>query len=136
MSVFNTDSKESYPRVANKIMRSEAVHMHGPEHHIIVGSALLTAIQKMRAAIWICPLALIAMETPRKKSFRRFLRTCGNLRSCCKFGMFLSIALKITNPLSEEAWGLWPPTHRKNTDPYRFIGDPAVVSVIHLFRCR
>lgn len=100
---LNTDSKNPI-QIANKIMRSEAVHMHGPEHHIIVGSALLTAYKNAGGDLDL-PSALIAMEHRGKIVPGGFCGLAGTCGAAVSSGMFLSIALK-TNPLSEEAWGL------------------------------
>lgn len=45
-SVFGiclTETSKNPIEIINKIMRLPFCHMHGPEHHVIVGSALLTA---------------------------------------------------------------------------------------------
>ncbi|MDR0858364.1 MAG: DUF5714 domain-containing protein [Oscillospiraceae bacterium] len=91
--------------VALAVMRSPAVHMHGPEHHIIVGSALAAAY--CRAAGQTEKLAgyLNVIEKRGKKVPGG---TCGFWGACgaaLGAGIFLS-AVTETTPLDAETHGL------------------------------
>lgn len=79
-------------------------HMHGPEHHVMVGAALLTAYRNAGGALEL-PEALSEM-------FSRGSAVpggaCGFWGACgagISAGMYLSIATQAT-PLAGEAWGL------------------------------
>ena len=79
---FNSKSKNPV-EILEAMMSMPSCHMHGPEHHTMVGCALLTAYKNAGGA-------------------------CGFWGACgagVSTGMFVSIATKST-PLAEKAWGL------------------------------
>lgn len=79
-------------------------HMHGPEHHIMVGSALLTAYKNAGGDIDLSK-ALSEMQARGKKVPGG---ACGFWGACgagVSTGMFVSIITGAT-PLANEAWGL------------------------------
>ena len=91
-------------QIMEKLMNMDFCHMHGPEHHVMVGSALLTAYKNAGGNLELEP-ALMEMQR-RGKSVPG--GACGFWGACgagISSGMFLSIATKST-PLSQEAWGL------------------------------
>lgn len=91
-------------RIMEKLMDMDFCHMHGPEHHVMVGSALLTAYKNAGGSLDL-ESALMEMQS-RGKSVPG--GACGFWGACgagISSGMFLSIATKST-PLSQEAWGL------------------------------
>lgn len=78
--------------------------MHGPEHHVMVGSALLTAYKNAGGEIDLVK-ALSEMQARGKKvpgGACGFWGACGAGVSA---GMFVSIVTGST-PLTNEAWGL------------------------------
>ena len=90
--------------ILEKLMSLEFCHMHGPEHHVMVGAALLTAYQNAGGAIDL-PAALAEMHSRGKQVPGG---SCGFWGACgagISAGMFCSIVTKAT-PLSQEAWGL------------------------------
>ena len=91
-------------QIMEKLMNMDFCHMHGPEHHVMVGSALLTAYKNAGGNLDLEP-ALMEMQR-RGKSVPG--GACGFWGACgagISSGMFFSIATKST-PLSQEAWGL------------------------------
>jgi hypothetical protein len=98
-------SRSSDPiAILEEMMRLPACHMHGPEHHTIVGSALLTAYQNAGGKIEL----KAALSEMRKRGSQVPGGVCGFWGACgagISAGMYVSIALKAT-PLAEEAWGL------------------------------
>ena len=91
-------------QVMEKLMDLDFCHMHGPEHHIMVGCALLTAYNNAGGELELEP-ALMEMQS-RGKSVPE--GTCGFWGACgagISSGMFLSIVTKST-PLAQEGWGL------------------------------
>lgn len=90
--------------IFNKLVRLPFCHMHGPEHHIITGSALLTAY-KNAGGIVSLPDALIEMQSRGKKvpgGACGFWGACG---AAVSTGMFVSIVTGST-PLAVREWGL------------------------------
>lgn len=85
------------------IMDTPYVHMHGPEHHILVGSALLTAYHNAGGQIDL-PAALQEMKNRGSKypgGSCGFWGCCG---AAVSTGMFLSIVNQ-TTPLAGKTWG-------------------------------
>jgi len=90
--------------IIQKLMDQPFCHMHGPEHHIMVGSALLTAYKNAGGNIDL-QSALMEMQARGKQvpgGACGFWGACGAGVSA---GMFVSIVTGAT-PLAEEAWGL------------------------------
>ncbi len=90
--------------ILEKMMRQPFCHMHGPEHHVMVGAALLTAY-KNAGGILDLEAALSQMQSRGKEvpgGACGFWGACGAGLSA---GMFVSIISKST-PLSQEEFGL------------------------------
>ncbi len=90
--------------ILQKLMAQPFCHMHGPEHHIMVGSALLTAYKNAGGEIDLHK-ALIEMQSRGKKVPGG---ACGFWGACgagVSSGMFVSIITGST-PLGNEAWGM------------------------------
>ncbi len=104
--------------ILQKLMALPFCHMHGPEHHIMVGSALLTAYKNAGGKIDL-KKALIEMQSRGKKvpgGACGFWGACGAGISA---GMFVSIATGST-PLANEAWGL---SNRMTSRALNAIGE-------------
>ena len=90
--------------ILQKLMALDLCHMHGPEHHVMVGSALLTAYKNAGGEIDL-EKALVEMQSRGKKvpgGACGFWGACGAGISA---GMFVSIITGAT-PLANESWGL------------------------------
>ncbi len=90
--------------IVRKLMELPFCHMHGPEHHVMVGSALLTAYKNAGGDIDLVK-ALSEMQARGKQvpgGACGFWGACGAGVSA---GMFVSIVTGST-PLSNEVWGL------------------------------
>lgn len=90
--------------IIEKLMGQPFCHMHGPEHHVMVGSALLTAYKNAGGDIDL-PQALAEMMS-RGKSVPG--GACGFWGACgagISAGMFVAIISKST-PLAVESFGL------------------------------
>ena len=90
--------------ILEKMMDMETCHMHGPEHHVMVGAALLTAYKQAGGSL--------DLEAALLEMYRRGKEVpggaCGFWGACgagISTGMFVSIVTKAT-PLAEESWGL------------------------------
>ncbi len=90
--------------ILEDMMRLPSCHMHGPEHHTMVGSALLTAYKNAGGELDL-QAALYEMQ---KRGKQVPGGACGFWGACgagISTGMYISIALNAT-PLAKEAWGL------------------------------
>ena len=90
--------------IVRKLMALPFCHMHGPEHHVLVGSALLTAYKNAGGNIDL-HRALSEMQVRGQKvpgGACGFWGACGAGISA---GMFVSIVTG-SSPLAVEAWGL------------------------------
>lgn len=91
-------------KIADRLMSQPFCHMHGPEHHVIVGSALLTAYKNAGGEINLSD-ALTEMMS-RGKGVPG--GACGFWGACgagISSGMFVSIISKST-PLANEPFAL------------------------------
>ena len=104
ISVCMEEKSKNPIDIFEKLMSMEFCHMHGPEHHIMVGASLLTAFKNAGGNIDLAK-ALPEMYS-RGKSVPGgacgFWGACGAAVSA---GIYFSIATD-TTPLSEASWGL------------------------------
>lgn len=118
---FNTKSKNPI-EIMEKMMSMPSCHMHGPEHHTMVGSALLTAYKNAGGDIDL----KTALYEMRERGKQVPGGACGFWGACgagVSTGMYVSIALKAT-PLAKEAWGLSNQMTAKALDAIGKIGGP------------
>lgn len=90
--------------ILDKMMSMSFCHFHGPEHHILVGSALLTAYHNSGGEI--------DLNVSLAEMFKRGKEVpggvCGFWGACgagISTGIFMSIITKST-PLANETWGM------------------------------
>ena len=108
--------------IIDKMMALPFCHMHGPEHHVMVGSALLTAYRNAGGDIDL-EKALIEMMN-RGKSVPG--GACGFWGACgagISTGMFVSIVSKST-PLAREPFALSHKMTAKSLGAIGEIGGP------------
>ena len=108
--------------IIEKMMTMPFCHMHGPEHHVMVGSALLTAYKNAGGDIDLHN-ALIEMMN-RGKSVPG--GACGFWGACgagISSGMFISIISKST-PLANEPFALSHQMTAKSLGQIGEIGGP------------
>ena len=104
--------------IIEKMMTMSFCHMHGPEHHVMVGAALLTAYKNAGGDIDLLS-GLIEMMN-RGKSVPG--GACGFWGACgagISSGMFISIISKST-PLANEPFAL---SHKMTADSLGQIGE-------------
>ncbi len=104
VGVCLSETSKNPIKILQKLMALSFCHMHGPEHHIMVGASLLTAFKNAGGSIDL-PKALVEMLARGKKvpgGACGFWGACGAGVSA---GMFVSIVTGST-PLAKEAWGL------------------------------
>lgn len=108
--------------VVGKMMDMPFCHMHGPEHHVMVGCALLTAYRNAGGDIDLEP-SLREMISRGKKvpgGACGFWGACG---AAVSTGMFISIITGST-PLAKEAWGYSNLMTSKSLQAIGEIGGP------------
>ena len=104
--------------IIEKMMSMPFCHMHGPEHHVMVGAALLTAYKNAGGELDLHS-ALMEMMS-RGKSVPG--GACGFWGACgagISAGMFISIISKST-PLTNEPFSL---SHKMTAKALGIIGD-------------
>ena len=104
--------------IMDKLMEHPFCHMHGPEHHVMVGSALLTAYKNAGGDIELSGALLEMMN--RGKSVPG--GACGFWGACgagISSGMFISIISKST-PLAKEPFAL---SHQMTSAALGRIGE-------------
>lgn len=90
--------------LARKMMENPYIYMHGPEHHVLAGAALLTAYKNAGGSVEL-PAALDEMEKRGKQVPGGICGMWGCCGAAVSAGIFLSIVTK-TSPLSAESWGM------------------------------
>jgi hypothetical protein len=118
---FQSKSKNPI-EILEEMMAMPSCHMHGPEHHTMVGSALLTAYNNAGGNIDL-KSALYEMQ---KRGKQVPGGVCGFWGACgagISTGMYVSVALKAT-PLAKEAWGLANQMTAKALDAIGKNGGP------------
>lgn len=90
--------------ILSRLMDLPFCHMHGPEHHVMVGSALLTAYKNAGGELDL-PKALSEMQARGRKVPGGACGFWGSCGAAISSGMFLSIVTEAT-PLAKETWGL------------------------------
>ena len=90
--------------IFDKLVSLSTCHMHGPEHHIIVGASLLTAYRNAGGTLDLADALQKMQERGRQVpgGICGFWGTCG---AAVSSGIFVSIVTGST-PLSTESWGL------------------------------
>ena len=108
--------------IIQKMMAMPFCHMHGPEHHVMVGSALLTAFKNSGGNIDLRE-ALLEMQNRGRKvpgGVCGFWGACG---AGISSGMFVSIITK-SNPLANEEWGFSNKMTANSLESIGKIGGP------------
>lgn len=90
--------------IVRKMMDAPFCHMHGPEHHVMVGAALLTAYHNAggKVELWKALPEMYHRGKEVPGGACGFWGACG---AGISTGMYLSIVTKST-PLAEKEWGL------------------------------
>ena len=104
LSVCMQENSKNPIEIIEKMMSLPFCHMHGPEHHVMVGSSLLTAYKNAGGDVDLSK-ALIEMYNRGKEvpgGVCGFWGACG---AGISTGIYMSIITKST-PLAKEAWSL------------------------------
>ena len=90
--------------IMERLMALPTCHMHGPEHHIMVGAALITAYHNAGGDVDV----VWALSEMVRRGKQVPGGACGNWGACgaaLSTGMFVSIVTR-SNPLAAETWSL------------------------------
>jgi len=120
---FCLETKSKNPlEILTNLMDQEYCHMHGPEHHILVGVALLTSYYnaggKINLKESINEMLIRGKQVPGGAC--GFWGACG---AAISTGMFISIITEST-PLKIEPWGLSNKMTSKSLASIGEIGGP------------
>jgi hypothetical protein len=99
----NTDKRDPYI-ITNTIMQNPAIPMHGGEHHVLFGSALLAAYYNCGGKIDL-PEALTIMRQRGSQLPGGICGLWGNCGAGASAGIFMSIITGNT-PISGNSWRL------------------------------
>lgn len=108
--------------IFDKLINLPACHMHGPEHHIIVGASLLTAYHNAGGALDL-PVALQTMQERGRQVPGGICGFWGSCGAAVSSGIFVSIVTGST-PLSTESWGLCNEMTSRTLSEVAKIGGP------------
>ena len=116
------ESSRNPLEILEKMMAMPFCHMHGPEHHVMVGAALLTAYRNAGGEL--------DLQKALKEMYSRGKAvpggTCGFWGACgagISAGQFMSIATGST-PLAVETWGLSNRMTAKALESIGKVGGP------------
>ena len=118
IGLCSSETSKNPIEILRKMMQMPFCHMHGPEHHVMVGAALLTAFKNAGGDIALHTSLLEMMN--RGKSVPG--GACGFWGACgagISTGMFVSIISKST-PLTNEPFAL---SHQMTSKALSKIGE-------------
>lgn len=116
------ESSKDPVEIIEKMMNMEFCHMHGPEHHVMVGAALLTAYRNAGGELDLASALTEIMKRGREVPGG----ACGFWGACgagISTGMFVSIISGAT-PLAKESWGLANLMTSKALEKIGSVGGP------------
>lgn len=108
--------------ILEKMMSFPTCHMHGPEHHVMVGASLLTAYHNAGGEVNLKP----ALDEMVRRAKQVPGGACGNWGACgagISTGMFVSIVTK-SSPLATKAWSLSNLMTSKSLEKISMHGGP------------
>lgn len=103
LEVCLNDPSRNPIEILQKLMHLPFCHMHGPEHHILVGASLLTAFKNAGGTIDLGK-ALIEMQSRGRQVPGGICGLWGSCGAAVSTGICISI-LTGSSPLSTETWG-------------------------------
>ena len=104
VGVCLAETSQNPHEIIVKMMEMPFCHMHGPEHHIMVGAALLTAYRNAGGQIDL-EKALEQMQSRGRQVPGGICGFWGSCGAAVSTGIFVSIVTGST-PLGKEEWGL------------------------------
>ena len=117
-----SETSKNPVEILNRMMRLPFCHMHGPEHHIMVGAALLTAYHNAGGELDLAG----ALTEMKNRGQGVPGGVCGFWGACgagISSGIFLSI-ISGSTPLAEEPFGLANRMTAKALETIGTVGGP------------
>jgi hypothetical protein len=117
-----SETSKNPAEILNRLMKLPFCHMHGPEHHIMVGAALLAAYHNAGGDVDL----LKALPEMKSRGQDVPGGVCGFWGACgagISTGIFISI-ISGSTPLSGEAFGLSNRMTAKSLEEIGTIGGP------------
>lgn len=108
--------------MVQEMMQNPYIYMHGPEHHVMVGSAIITAYHNAGGEIKLEE----ALAEMKKRGSKYPGGSCGFWGACgaaVSIGMSVSI-LTGSTPLAGKSWGLCNQATANSLDAIGKIGGP------------
>ena len=103
LGVCLNETSKNPIEILQKLMHLPFCHMHGPEHHVLVGASLLTAFKNTGGEIDL-QSALLEMQSRGRQVPGGICGLWGSCGAAISTGICVSI-LTGSSPLSEETWG-------------------------------
>lgn len=103
MGLCLSETSRNPLEIIRRMMDLPFCHMHGPEHHIMVGSALLTAYRNAGGEIDL-EKALEQMQSRGRQVPGGICGFWGSCGAAVSTGIFVSI-ITGASPLAQESWG-------------------------------
>ncbi len=122
ISLCLTETSKNPLVIFDKLISLPTCHMHGPEHHIMVGASLLTAYHNAGGVLDLSEALQKMQERGRQVpgGICGFWGTCG---AAVSSGIFVSIVTNST-PLSTDAWGLCNEMSSRSLAAISKVGGP------------
>lgn len=108
--------------ILEKLMALPFCPMHGPEHHVLVGAALLTAYRNAGGEVML-PEALRELQERASAVPGAVCGLWGACGACISTGQFLSIVTG-SGPLALEPWGLCMQMTSRALNSLAQVGGP------------
>lgn len=118
---LNSNSKNPL-KITTDLMKHPSIHMHGPEHHVLFPSAMLTAYHNAGGSIDLAE-ALKTAQNRGKKVPGGICGMWGDCGAAVSAGIFFSIAAK-SSPICKETWGNGNIITGKCLEKIGIIGGP------------
>ena len=103
LGVCLSETSRNPIEILQKLMKLPFCHMHGPEHHVLVGASLLTAFKNAGGEVDL-QSALLEMQSRGRQVPGGICGLWGSCGAAVSTGICISI-LTGSSPLSTETWG-------------------------------
>lgn len=117
-AICSTVTDRNPIRLAMRLMKEPSIHMHGPEHHVLVGAVLLACYANSGGKL----SRTKALQEMERRGKQVPGGACG-FWGCCGAAVSAGIAMSIlteATPLKQEEWGL---SNRMTAGALQAIGE-------------
>ena len=103
LGVCLKENSKNPVEILHKLMKQSFCHMHGPEHHILVGASLITAFKNAGGEVDLQD-ALLEMQSRGRQVPGGICGLWGSCGAAISTGLCISL-LTGSSPLATESWG-------------------------------